>query len=224
MIGRMFRSDFIMIVDLGAKLVNGMVKHKDYLLRGPYHGNNSIFLLNCHGVRWQVQLGRVGPDRVAVIRPAWSKFMRRNVDQDVRLLHFVEEGHDTFYVATYNKYGLENHAYKETKYATAIREKSVPSIRIIDGGSCAQPQEVIPSDIVKTYKLYGYALAIVTNKDAQYEFELRWGKVSNLLKTYSSLILRKMKEIIGFMADQWARFYLTKGTSLKDGVIRLDVC
>ncbi|GKB08312.1 hypothetical protein Tco_0836596 [Tanacetum coccineum] len=82
MIGRMFRSDFIMIVDPGAKLVNGMVKHKDYLLRGPYHGNNSIFLLSCHGVRWQVQLGRVGPDRVAVIRPAWSKFMRRNVDQD----------------------------------------------------------------------------------------------------------------------------------------------
>ncbi|GJV09929.1 hypothetical protein Tco_1351470 [Tanacetum coccineum] len=32
---------------------------------------------------------------------------------------------------------------------------------------------VIPSDIVKTYKLYGYALAIVTNRDAQYEFELR---------------------------------------------------
>nr|GFB04025.1 hypothetical protein [Tanacetum cinerariifolium] len=33
---------------------------------------------------------------------------------DVRLLHFVEEGHNTFYVATYNKYGIENHVYKET--------------------------------------------------------------------------------------------------------------
>nr|GEV91384.1 hypothetical protein [Tanacetum cinerariifolium] len=81
--------------------------HKDYLLRGSYHGNNSIFILNCHGVRWQVQLRRVGPDKVAVIRPAWSNFVRRNVGQDVRLLYFVKEGHDTFYVATYNKYGLE---------------------------------------------------------------------------------------------------------------------
>ncbi|GKA69503.1 hypothetical protein Tco_0775567, partial [Tanacetum coccineum] len=111
---RMFGSEFITIVEPGAKLVNGMVMHKDYLLRGSYHGNNSIFILNYHGVRWQVQLGRVGPDRVAVIGLAWSDFMRRNVDQDVMLLHFVEEGHDTFYVATYNKYGLENHAYKET--------------------------------------------------------------------------------------------------------------
>ncbi|GJX77673.1 hypothetical protein Tco_0324484 [Tanacetum coccineum] len=129
-----------MIVDPGAKLVNGMVKHKDYLLRGPYHGNNSIFLLSCHGVRWQVQLGRVGPDRVAVIRPAWSKFMRRNVDQDVRFLHFVEEGHDTLYVATYNKYGLENHAYKETKFATAIGERVVPPYGSQSGGSCVNTE------------------------------------------------------------------------------------
>ncbi|GJZ05283.1 hypothetical protein Tco_0538558 [Tanacetum coccineum] len=83
---------------------------------------------------------------------------------------------------------------------------------------------VIPSDIVKMYKLYGYASSIVTNRDAQYEFELRWGKVSNSLEIYSSPILRKMKEMTGFMVDQWARFYLTEGTSLKDGVIRLDVC
>nr|GEU63004.1 hypothetical protein [Tanacetum cinerariifolium] len=81
--GRMFGSEFITIVEPGAKLINGM-------------------------------LGRVGPDRVAVIRPAWSDFMRRNVDHDIRLLHFVKEGHDTLYVATYNKYSLENHAYKET--------------------------------------------------------------------------------------------------------------
>nr|GEW73030.1 hypothetical protein [Tanacetum cinerariifolium] len=49
----MFGSEFITIVELGAKLVNGM-------------------------------LGRVGLDRVAVIGPAWSDFVRRNVDQDVR--------------------------------------------------------------------------------------------------------------------------------------------
>ncbi|GJZ03545.1 hypothetical protein Tco_0536820 [Tanacetum coccineum] len=83
---------------------------------------------------------------------------------------------------------------------------------------------VIPSNIMKTYKLYGYASTIVTSRDAQYEFELRWGKVSNSLEMYSSPILRKMKEMIGFMADQWAHFYLNEGTSLKDGVRRLDVC
>ncbi|GJV43755.1 hypothetical protein Tco_1428291 [Tanacetum coccineum] len=120
MIGRMFGSEFITIVEPGAKLVNGMVIHKDYLLRGLYHGNNLIFLLNLHGVRWQVQLGRVVPYRVVVIGAGWSDFVRRNVDQDV--------------------------SYKEvpsiSEFATAIGEKSVPSIRITDGGSCAQPQEV----------------------------------------------------------------------------------
>nr|GEY51619.1 hypothetical protein [Tanacetum cinerariifolium] len=101
--------------------------------------------------------------------------------------------------------GLFTSSYKEvpsiSEYATAIGEKSVPSIRITDSGSCAQPQEVqgeavmasetyssymlrntffylvIPSDFVKTYKLCGYASVIVKNRDAQYEFELRWGKV-----------------------------------------------
>ncbi|GJV28310.1 hypothetical protein Tco_1384758 [Tanacetum coccineum] len=66
---RMFGSEFIMIVEPGAKLVNGM-------------GNNLIFLLNLHGVRWQVQLGRVVPYRVVVIGAGWSDFGCRNVDQD----------------------------------------------------------------------------------------------------------------------------------------------
>ncbi|GJR59675.1 hypothetical protein Tco_1501837 [Tanacetum coccineum] len=308
-------------------------------------------------VRWQVQLGRVGPDRVVVIVPAWSDFVRRNVDQVVRLLHFVEEGHDTFCVATYNKYGLENHAYKETslmfwrcllrvtkrsprfqnlplqlekrvyppsgsqtvdlvlnhrKYKVLVGNVPLENFQNIlemylygdewwnmieeldfqpghffaftllrrglfhltifnKSGEAFTASEtyssyvvqcptngvvlqlegayihdredkvfykklteetlkkgliarVIPSDIVKTYKLYGYASAIGKNRDAQYEFKLRWDKVSNSLEIYSSPILRKMKEMTGFMANQWARFYLTEGTSLKDGVIRLDVC
>ncbi|GKC78918.1 hypothetical protein Tco_1129692 [Tanacetum coccineum] len=196
------------------------------------------------------------------------------------LLHFVEEGHDMFYVATYNKYGLENHAYKETSLmfwrcllrvtksmkqnmALQLEKRVYPpsgsqTVDLLYGDEWRNMMEeldfqpghlfaftllrrrcfilqflmsrerllrkVIPSDIVKTYKLYGYASAIVTNRDAQYEFELRWGKVSNSLEIYSSPILRKMKEMTGFMADQWAHFYLTEGTSLKDGVIRLDVC
>ncbi|GKB09730.1 hypothetical protein Tco_0838042 [Tanacetum coccineum] len=205
MIGRMFGSEFIMIVEPGAKLVNGMVMHKDYLLRGSYHGNNSIFILNCHGVRWQVQLGRVGPDRVAVIRPAWSDFVRRNVDQDARGL---------FHLTVYNESG------------EAITESETYSSYVLRNAFfyLGRKPAVIPLDILKMYKLYGYASAIVTNRDAQYEFELRWGKVSNSLEIYSSPTLRKMKEMTGFMADKWARFYLTKGTSLKDGVIRLDVC
>ncbi|GJZ96552.1 hypothetical protein Tco_0668886 [Tanacetum coccineum] len=119
--GRMFGREFITILEPGAKLVNGM-------------------------------LGRVGPDKVVVIGSAWSDFMCRNVDQNVRLLHFVKEGHDMFYVATDNKYGLENHAYKEASLmfwrcllqnmALQLEKKSVPSIRITDDGSCAQPQEV----------------------------------------------------------------------------------
>nr|GEY01404.1 hypothetical protein [Tanacetum cinerariifolium] len=164
------------------------VMHKDYLLRGSYHGTNSIFLLNCHGVRWQVQLGRVGPYKVPVIRPAWSDFVRRNVDQDIRgLFHLTvvnESGEAVTTSETYSSYVLRN----------------------------------------ALFYLGRKPAAIVTNRDTQYEFELRWGKVSNSLEIYSSPILRKMKEMTGFMAGQSALFYLAKGTSLNDRVIRLDVC
>nr|GEY00161.1 hypothetical protein [Tanacetum cinerariifolium] len=83
--------------------------HKDYLLGGSYHGNDSLFLLNCYRVRWQVEVKCLFSNIMSLVGPVWADFGMHNVTNDVTMLHFIEEGKDIFYVATYNKYGLEMH-------------------------------------------------------------------------------------------------------------------
>ncbi|GKD71358.1 hypothetical protein Tco_1325448, partial [Tanacetum coccineum] len=51
----MFGNQFIYSFEPEANLDKGMVLHQGYLLGGSYHRNDSIFLLNYYGVRWQVE-------------------------------------------------------------------------------------------------------------------------------------------------------------------------
>nr|GEX20910.1 hypothetical protein [Tanacetum cinerariifolium] len=48
--------------------------------------------------------------------PVWADSVMHNVTNDVTMLHFIEEGKDIFYVATYNKYGLEMHGYTQKSH------------------------------------------------------------------------------------------------------------
>ncbi|GKB23017.1 hypothetical protein Tco_0862418 [Tanacetum coccineum] len=109
----MFGNQFICSFEPEAHLDTGMVLHQGYLLGGPYHGHDSVFLLNCYGVRWQVEVKQTYANAMSVVGPIWSDFMSKNITQDVKCLHFIKEGEDMFYVATYNKYGLEMHGYKQ---------------------------------------------------------------------------------------------------------------
>nr|GEY57386.1 hypothetical protein [Tanacetum cinerariifolium] len=88
-------------------------KEMGYLLGGSYHGHDSIVLLNCYGVRRQVEVKQTYANAMFVVRPVWSDFVSKNITQDVECLHFIEEGEDMFYVATYNKYRFEMHGYRQ---------------------------------------------------------------------------------------------------------------
>ncbi|GJU95153.1 hypothetical protein Tco_1319909 [Tanacetum coccineum] len=105
----MFGNQFISVIEPDTKLGKGMVLHKDYLLGGSYHGNDSIFLLKCYGVWWQVEVKCLFMNTMSLVGPIWADFVMHNVTNDVTMLHFVEEGKDIFYVSTYNKYELETH-------------------------------------------------------------------------------------------------------------------
>ncbi|GKC09772.1 hypothetical protein Tco_1001382, partial [Tanacetum coccineum] len=96
-----------------ANLDKEMVLHQGYLLGGSYYGHDSIFLLNCYGVRWQVEVKQTYANAMFVVGPIWSDFVSKNITQDVKCLYFIEEGEDMFYVATYNKYRLEMHGYRQ---------------------------------------------------------------------------------------------------------------
>nr|GEU41969.1 hypothetical protein [Tanacetum cinerariifolium] len=52
-----------------------MVLHQGYLLGGSYHGHDSIFLLNCYGVRWLVEVKQTYANAMSIFGPVRSDFM-----------------------------------------------------------------------------------------------------------------------------------------------------
>ena len=61
-----------------------------------------------------MQLKEVSENVWALVGIRWTDFVNQNINNQVRFIHFVEEGEDTFYVTTYNEMGLENHGYEQT--------------------------------------------------------------------------------------------------------------
>nr|GEW57206.1 hypothetical protein [Tanacetum cinerariifolium] len=80
----------------------------------------------------------------------------------------------------------------------------------------------IPKEFGDRHKLRGYSLAVVSHCHKKFVFKLRKRIVSS--KIFSTPTLRNMMDGSGFRAGQWVRFYLREDTTLKDGVIRFEVC
>ncbi|GJX45726.1 DNA-binding pseudobarrel domain-containing protein [Tanacetum coccineum] len=107
----MFGNQFFSQIEKGDDLLNGLVLHKRYVLRGSHHGNNYVFLINCQGVKWKVHLNERSSNVWALVGDRWEHFVKQNIDDRVQFIHFIEEGEDIFYVTTYDQAGLENHGY-----------------------------------------------------------------------------------------------------------------
>ncbi|GKC61489.1 hypothetical protein Tco_1089087 [Tanacetum coccineum] len=71
----MFGNQFICSFEPEANLDKEMVLHQGYLLGGSCHGHDSIFLLNCYGVRWQMEVKQTHANAMSVIGPVWSDFV-----------------------------------------------------------------------------------------------------------------------------------------------------
>ena len=69
-----------------------------------YHGNDEIYIISADGYRFKVELVRARCGPWYLTGPKWTAFCNRNLNEDVDLLHFVEEGEDCFYMTGY----LEN--------------------------------------------------------------------------------------------------------------------
>nr|GEW20531.1 hypothetical protein [Tanacetum cinerariifolium] len=63
----MFGNQFICSFEPEANLDKEMV-------RGSYHRHDSIFLLNCYGVRWQVEVKQTYANAMSVVEPVWPDF------------------------------------------------------------------------------------------------------------------------------------------------------
>nr|GEU71226.1 hypothetical protein [Tanacetum cinerariifolium] len=64
----MFGNQFICSFEPEANLAKEIVLHQGYLLGGPYHGHDAIFLLNCYRVRWQVEVKQTYANVMSIVK------------------------------------------------------------------------------------------------------------------------------------------------------------
>lgn len=69
-----------------------------------FNGNRDMYVTSAVGVRFRVRIVN-GPMIVTGAR--WRAFALVNLNEDVQLLHFVEEGDDSYFVTGYNWDGSE---------------------------------------------------------------------------------------------------------------------
>ena len=75
-----------------------------------YDSQEYIFLIGNNKLRY-VCLIRIVGSEVQLYGDEWIKFVEDNVPASVKILHFIKEGEDTFYVTGYNENGSEGSGY-----------------------------------------------------------------------------------------------------------------
>ncbi|GJV73320.1 reverse transcriptase domain-containing protein [Tanacetum coccineum] len=264
----MFGNQFLSVVEPDTKPGKAMVLHKDYFLGGSYHGNDSIFLLKCYGVRWQVEVKCLFPNTLFIMGPVWADFVIQNITNNVTMLHFVKEVTASSRRAQTLPLQFEPKAYPTPKSYTVdlfvndrrfkVYLAKLPSVNasyflelIVFGLGWSgmmdelaiQPDQFfaftlvckggfhltvfnkirealtnIPKEFVD--KLRRYSSAVVSHCHKKSVFK----RNRVVFEMFSAPTLRHMKDISGFWADQWVWFYLSEDTTLKDRVIRFEVC
>ena len=96
-----------------------------------YNGNSEIYIISADGYRFKVELVRPRCGMWYLTGPKWTTFCNRSLNEDVELLHFVEEGEDCFYVTGYLENGHEVRGYEGNR-SSFSRFKTVvlPDLRL----------------------------------------------------------------------------------------------
>lgn len=74
-------------------------------------GNRDMYITSKAGIRFRVRVVTKHDGTMVVSGPRWRAFCLTNLNDDVELLHFVEEGDDAYYVTGYNSDGREFGGY-----------------------------------------------------------------------------------------------------------------
>ena len=76
-----------------------------------YHGRREIYITSAQRVRFRVQIETETNRPIVLTGERWRTFALENLSRAVRLLHFVEEGDDCFFVTGYTQDGAEFGGY-----------------------------------------------------------------------------------------------------------------
>ena len=76
-----------------------------------FAGNRNMYVISALGIKFRVRVVTKRNAPMVVTGPRWKAFALQNLNEDVQLLHFVEEGDDCYYVTGYNADGSEFAGY-----------------------------------------------------------------------------------------------------------------
>ena len=97
-----------------------LVHHNEYPLElhlpdvfeeEAFTGNNHLYLSGIAGNRKKVTILRSRFGIYKIKGQRWNEFVAENLNDDVNVLHFIEEGDDSFYVTGYNDDGIQIGGY-----------------------------------------------------------------------------------------------------------------
>lgn len=77
-----------------------------------YTGNRHLYLTGILRIRKKVELIKKTEGVIEIRGKIWKEFVAENIDEDVEVLHFIEEGDDSFYVTGYDQDGIESGGYE----------------------------------------------------------------------------------------------------------------
>ena len=103
-----------------------------------YNRKKYVYLINNRRILKKVRLVTPHHRPIALKGYKWSEFANENIGVGVRLMHFIQEGDDTYYVTGYDKDGIEFGGYpgiegrfsrfQSREWAAANRAKVLYSI------------------------------------------------------------------------------------------------
>ena len=103
----------------------------DLFFREAFNGTMNMYVNGVRGIRKKVTLVTQKNIHVEIRGEKWKEFVAENMDMDVNLLHFVQEGDDTFYLTGYNHMGKETGGYEVVRtsyYRFQTRVKPYPYV------------------------------------------------------------------------------------------------
>ena len=77
-----------------------------------YTGKKYVYLINSGRVRTKVNFVKPAHGPFSLKGPQWTTFANLNIGNTVGLLHFIQEGDDTWYVTGYESKGNEFGGYE----------------------------------------------------------------------------------------------------------------
>lgn len=105
------------------EFVVSLIHHNEYPFKiilpevfydDAYTGNSHLYLTGIERNRKKVTVKEKKREGVVEINgQRWDEFVAESMDDDVKVLYFIEEGDDSFYVTGYDNDGIEIGGYED---------------------------------------------------------------------------------------------------------------